>query len=203
MFNSVTDIEGNVYRTTKIGDQWWMAENLKVTKFPDGTAIPLVTDINEWVDLPDDDSDKAKAYCYLFNNPDSPYGALYTFAAAKEACPTGWHLPEESEWYELRNFISSDNGGIYKNREAQALKSTTGWEKNMNGTDIYGFTALPGGKRYPGGTFLTDGMAGYWRGGSRGSSMAIFVNLNYNFTGITLGASNIKSDGMSVRCLKD
>jgi uncharacterized protein (TIGR02145 family) len=111
---TVTDYDGNVYNTITIGNQTWMAENLRVTKYPNGTPIPLATDNIAWANLEDNGTDDA--YCYYNNNASgeaNTYGALYTWAAAmgdnavssssnpsgvQGVCPNGWHLPSDDEW---------------------------------------------------------------------------------------------------------
>ena len=200
-FTTVQDIDGNVYKTVKIGNQWWMVENLKTTHEADGTAIPLVTDNNEWANLGDNDTDKA--YCYYNNSTDSlvKYGALYTYAAAKDACPDGWHLPSDAEWTELVNYIANDG---HSDIEGIALKSTTGWYNNSNGTDNYGFSALPGGlRRCYNGAFDLVGKYGYWWSSTEyQSSYAYFRSLYYNNS--IVGRNNdYKSYGYSVRCVRD
>ncbi len=97
---TVKDIEGNVYNTVAIGNQVWMAENLKTTRFNDGTAITLVTDNSAWEAL------TLAAYCFYGN--DAPkyknkYGALYNWFAVntKKLCPVGWHIPIDKEWTNL------------------------------------------------------------------------------------------------------
>jgi uncharacterized protein (TIGR02145 family) len=122
-----------------------MAENLKTTHYPNGNVIPLVTDNTTWGNLGDNNTDDA--YCYYNNNANNEadtYGALYTYAAAKDACPTGWHLPSDAEWTTLKNYISAEgHNGI----EGTTLKAIAGWNNNGNGTNNYDFSALPGGHR--------------------------------------------------------
>ncbi len=197
----LTDIDGNSYNTVLIGNQLWMAENLKVTKEADGTAIPLVTDDTDWSIL--GDNSISKAYCYYSNSTDSlsKYGALYTYAAAEDACPVGWHLPTDAGWTELTTFIANDG---HSSTEGTALKSTTGWNTNGNGTDDYGFSALPGGYRNGNnGTFIYVGTYGYWWSSStEGSSYAYYRNLS-DLSTVLFRDYNNKSSGFSVRCVKD
>ncbi len=118
--DTVADYDGNTYKTIKIGKQWWMAENLKVTHYDDGTAISLVTSDTAWASLGNNSTDKA--YCYHSNNENGEkdtYGALYTWAAAMNGagsssanpsgtqgvCPTGWHLPSDKEWKQLEMYL--------------------------------------------------------------------------------------------------
>ena len=98
---SVTDIENNNYKTVKIGTQWWMAENLKTTKYNDGTSIPYVTDNWEWYNL------TTPAYCWKNNDPEANkniYGAMYNWYAVNtgKLCPAGWHVSTKPDWETLK-----------------------------------------------------------------------------------------------------
>ena len=196
---TATDIDGNTYKTITIGTQIWIAENLKVTKYPNGEEILLVTDNDAWRALGDNDSDDA--YCYINDDSTSQFGALYTYAAAKDVCPAGWHLPSFDEWKTLESFIS-DNG--HNGTEGTALKTTSGWKHNGNGTDNFGFSALPGG--LCGITWCVPGPAGY--DGYWWSSTQVEINKAYVFS-LHDDASDLdhsgthKSNGFSVRCIKD
>ena len=196
----ITDYDGNTYNTVYIGNQLWMKEDLKTTHEADGTSIPTVTDINtngstndEWEALGDNNTDKAYST--------SAYGTFYTYAAAKEACPLGWHLPTDTEWTALENYISNDG---YSGTEGITLKSTSNWLESGNGTDIYGFSALPFGSRYDGaGTFDGEGYNGnWWSSTESSSSSAYFRFLHYNYTYLYRFSFN-KSNGFCVRCIKD
>ncbi|MBT5269507.1 MAG: hypothetical protein HOL70_08685, partial [Candidatus Marinimicrobia bacterium] len=102
---TVTDIDGNVYETVKIGDQIWMAENLKVTHYRDGSAITQVTDNTAWSNL------STEAYCIYDNNASNEvdtYGALYNWYAVSDGrniAPEGWHVPTDAEWKELEMYL--------------------------------------------------------------------------------------------------
>jgi len=195
------DSDGNRYATIKIGNQVWMAENLKVTKESNGTAIPLITDNTEWANLGDNNTDKA--YCYYSNSVDSleKYGALYTYAAALVACPAGWHLPSDAEWTELETYISNDG---HSGTEGTALKSSVGWANGGNGTNDYRFTALPGGSRYYYDcSFNYVGYNGFWWSAAEYSSGSAYYRiLYYNDSDVDRHYTN-KSNGFSVRCIRD
>ena len=187
----VSDYDGNYYKTVVIGDQIWMAENLKVTHYPDGTSIPNITDNTEWANLQDNDTDDA--YCWYNNDLANKnlYGALYTYAVAIKACPEGWHLPSAEDWYELIEYIDY---------QSVLLTSKTGWDNNnRNGIDTYCFTALPGGGRYKtDGTFNAIGHDGYWW-----RSDVYYMNIGLSTGVIEMGYGNDQSSGISVRCIKD
>lgn len=134
----VSDIEGNVYKTVKIGTQLWMAENLKTTKYANGTSIPNVTDHTEWSNLTTD------AYCTYenttsFGNTDGKlYNWLVTFTS--NVCPTGWHLPSIAEWHDLSNFLGGDD------LSGKKLKSDTAiFDPYLtpNGSNESGFNGIP------------------------------------------------------------
>jgi uncharacterized protein (TIGR02145 family) len=153
---SVTDIDGNIYNSVKIGNQVWLAENLKTTKFKDGTSIPLVTDQTQWNNL------LSPGYCWYYNDETAYkelYGALYNWYAVfnQNICPTGWHVPSDGEWTELSNYLEGENVAGGKLKESGIIH----WDRNnISGTNESGFTALPGGGRFT--NFVGILSAGYW-----------------------------------------
>jgi len=189
--------DGETYKTVKIGNQTWMAENLRYA------SGKYITSKSEWDNLGSNNYDAA--YCYYNNNTSNKqkYGALYNYAAAKKACPVGWHLPSNSEWKQLRNYIKNDG---HSGNEGTALKATNGWKSNGNGTDDYGFSAFPGGNRNFNGSFGSLGYYGYygywWSATEYFSQNAYYRRLNYN-NGRVSHSRSTKSDGFSVRCLRD
>jgi uncharacterized protein (TIGR02145 family) len=205
---TLLDIDGNVYKTVKIGDQWWMAENLKVTRYRNGDAIPHVTDNTAWVGL------SSGAYCAYDNyyGNATTYGLLYNWYAVDDArniAPEGWHVPTDEEWKELEMYLGlsqneADSIGYRGTDEGSKLKSTSGWNNNGNGTNESGFTALPGGyRRYSNGTFGFVGDHGYWWSATEYSSAAAWSRiLSYNLSEV-YRYFNSKPDGFSVRCVRD
>ena len=157
--NIVTDIDGNIYHTVTIGTQTWMVENLKTTRYNDGTAIPLVTDNTAWAAL------TTPGYCWYNNDAatyKNTYGALYNWYTVNTGnlAPNGWHVATDAEWTVLTTFLGGENvaGGPLK--EA----GTTHWgSTNTGATNATGFSALPGGFRNSnGGSFSFIGYNGYW-----------------------------------------
>jgi len=205
--DTLIDIDGNIYNTIAIGDQIWMAENLKVTHFPDGTSIPLVENDSIWGSL--EDNNDAFAYCYYDNISNGSYGALYTYAAAVKACPEGWHLPSDDEWKQLELYIGMyqadvDTTGWRGIDEGLKLKSSSGWAKNDGEVD-FGFKALPGGYRYStNGAFCSDTYLGYWWTSTESDDTnAYYRALSSNTDKINRDNLRGKSFGFSVRYVKD
>jgi len=197
-YSYIDDIEGNGYKTVKIGSQWWMAQNLRTTKYNDNTSISYFEDNDHWV------SDISGAYCWYFNviPEELKYGALYNWYAVNtgKLCPTGWHVPTYTEWTTLINFVGGYDA--YKLRE----KGTANWDGNPDGTDEYGFTALPGGCRYyETGEFLQHNAYGFWWSSTEievetAYVLEIFLWLEYASVD---GYWGKKNNGLSVRCMKD
>jgi uncharacterized protein (TIGR02145 family) len=196
----VVDIDGNVYETIQIGTQVWMVENLKVTHYRDNTAITKVTGKAEWGAL------TTEAYCIYSDNASNEvetYGALYNWYAVNDnrnVAPLGWHVPTDVEWTELETYLSN-NG--HSGAEGAALKSTAGWDSG-NGTDDYGFTALPGGYRnYDDGYSRSMGNYGYfWSATEYVSGTAWGRRLDYNRSGVDRFNYG-KNYGFAIRCLRD
>ncbi len=188
----VTDIDGNVYHTVIIGTQQWMVENLKTTKFNDGSSIPTETDNEAWIAL------TSPGYCWCNNQSGykSTYGALYNWYAVNtgKLAPEGWHIPSVNEWNTLINYLGGEEAASAKLRET----GTMHW-KNLNkeSTNEVGFTALPGGYRYAfGGTEMGE-TCYFW---STQSSTYLILNNSVSVWTPWVDANSI---GLSVRCIKD
>jgi uncharacterized protein (TIGR02145 family) len=195
---TVIDIEGNVYGTIKIGTQWWMSDNLKTTKFKDGTSMQLITNNTDWFNT------SSPAYCWYNNEPNNKntYGTLYNSfcVTSGNLCPIGWHVPAESDWQILLDFV----GWQYVDGDGKLKETgTIHWASpNSNATNSSGFNALPGGKRYDYGDF--EGIkleAAWWTSTESDSEFTRFYNLG-NDGGSSL-LYGYKHNGLSIRCLKD
>ena len=199
-----TDIDNNSYKFVTIGTQVWMAENLKTTKYNDGTPIPLVTDKNTW------SLSSSPAYCW-YNNDEttnkSLYGALYKWYTVYtgKLCPIGWHLPSNAEWTTLSSYLGGEVEAGGKLKET----GTIHWmNPNTGATNETGFAAVPSGYRsYFDGDYDTLRYGAYWWSSSEdpayygwselfsNNSSLKSYNLNFNYFA--------KKYGRSVRCLRD
>ena len=197
--SSVTDIDGNIYNTVQIGNQVWMSENLKTSRYRNGGSIPNVTDNTAWSNL------TTGAWSY-YNNADSNnaiYGKLYNWYTTKgdTLCPTGWGVPTDAELTILSDFL----GGLNVAGGKMKATGTAYWLSQSAGTDnSSGFSGLPGGyRRGDNGSFnfIRDN-AFFWSATENGYNNAWFRYLHYNF-GNVFRNNGSKSVGAPVRCLRD
>ena len=207
---TVTDIDGNVYKTVTIGNQVWMAENLKVTHYRNGAAIPNITDAGQWRSM------STGAYCNYDNdiNYVSTYGSLYNWYAVDDSrglAPDGWHIPTDDEWKELEMYLGMsqaevDDNGWRGTDEGGKLKETgtTHWNSpNTGATNSSGFSALPGGWCNSDGTFYGVGTDAIFWSSTEGSSYgAWYRGLDYDRSGVGRDYYG-KQGGCSVRCVRD
>jgi uncharacterized protein (TIGR02145 family) len=200
----VSDMDGNVYNTIKIGTQTWMLENLKTTKYKDGTSIPYVTSSTGWLNL------ETPAYCYYNNNGANKvlYGALYNWytAATDKLCPEGWHVPSKADWTVLTYFLGGPSFAGGKLKEA----GTVHWDSPNLADNSSGFTALPGGSRWSNVNSVNfqslGGQASFWSSTEEEDyeTIAYVMWLTHpNLRVDSLGVSFPKKCGLSVRCLRD
>ncbi len=192
---NVSDIDGNVYSTVAIGGQTWMTENLRTTKYNDGTAIPNVTD-QAWSEL------KTGAYSWYENDSatfKSTYGAVYNWYTVHtgKLCPAGWHVPTDKEWRALTDFLG---GELVAGKE---MKATTGWigNENENETNSSGFSAIPCGYRNYKGSFGSSGKSGYWWSSTPFNDNAWYCVLFRGDATANKFYGRTQS-GFSVRCIK-
>ena len=199
--NSCSSIEFDdyTYSVVEIGDQCWFSENLRTTVYADDSSIPEVTGSSAWSGL------FTGARCDYNNDASNvaAYGRLYNWYAVDNAsglCPSGWHVPTDGEWTALEDYITAQG---FNGTEGTALKSTSGWNYGGNGTDDFGFSALPGGLRngYDG-DFYGAGNYGYWWSSSPSGGNAWYRSLGYTNPGISRYNNNPRY-GFSVRCLRD
>jgi uncharacterized protein (TIGR02145 family) len=196
--DTLTDVRDNqLYATVPIGDQCWMAENLNI-----GTMVPATTEMTNNLII--------EKYCYTNNTANCDvYGGLYQWdemmqyfntPGVQGLCPDDWHLPADSEWTTLTDFLGGSSVAGGKLKET----GTIHWNSpNTGATNESGFTALPGGARYYNSEFNYQGiLARYWSSSDVGGFTAWFREMNYNST-ILASYDYSKVYGFSVRCVKD
>ena len=194
----VRDIDQNVYETVVIGNQTWMAENLRVVRFNDSTAISFVPVLADWIIL------DTPGYCTYFNQH-TDYGVLYNFEVldtsnGKNICPLGWHLPTDSEWDTLANFLGGASVAGGKMKEAGILH----WNNpNVGATNQSKFRALPGGYRRANGFFSSEGTSGLWWSSTLdGVDNAFSRTISKSSEAITRSSESVLR-GQYIRCVKD
>ena len=203
--NTITDIDGNVYNIVKIGSQWWMADNLKTTKYNDGTPIPLKTDDDSWKTTNQD----SPAYCWYDNNISNknPYGALYNYYALdpekngeKNVCPEGWKVPTDEDWTVLTDHLGGPSvaGGKMK------ATGTDYWQTpNTGATNESGFTGLPGGSRVNS-DFVEIGKHGRWWSSTLHPTFGSVYFRQLSHHVVTAQRHDLSQyQGFSVRCIQD
>ncbi|MCK4445714.1 MAG: hypothetical protein KAW56_01385 [Candidatus Marinimicrobia bacterium] len=207
----ITDIDGNVYKIVKIGNQWWMAENLKVTHYRNGDPIPHVTSNSTWEAL------NTGAYCNYDNDANNvtTYGRLYNWYAvnySRNIAPEGWHVSSDAEWKTLEMYLGmsqsdADDDGFRGTDEGGKLKEagTTHWQSpNTGATNESGFSALPGGYRHgwggSGAYYDMGGVASFWSPSTSFSEWYRTLQSNYSEV---CRHENWRQCGFSVRCVRD
>lgn len=214
----VVDQDGNTYTTISIGDQVWMAENLRTSSYNDGESIEKITDKEEWEN---NALEGVGAYSYYENSSSNgnKYGFLYNWHAvnSNKLCPIGWRVPTDEDWKILEGTVDSyyeandpiwDDLGHRGTDVGFKLKSASGWEDhsadgNGNGSDDFYFKALPGGFRNHTGHFANIGVhAGWWTSTNVDASNSLnrsFLNSHEQSGRFERNINN----GLSVRCIKD
>jgi len=194
----VRDVDGNVYKTIRIGDQTWMAENLTTSRFRNGDYIQPVTDDKSW-------SQRIQPAWTFYPREDgpNPAGKLYNFYAVespKGLCPIGWHVPSDAEWSKLENYLGGKKIAGGKMKEAGTLF----WQdKNEVSTTTSGWNAQPGGSRFLNGTFFGFGYLGGWWSATEYGNHQAWSRFIYHFDKDITRNASYKTLGFSVRCLQD
>ena len=197
-YGSMTDQQGNTYKTVTIGGKVWMAENLRANIYRNGDAIPNVPNFTSWAGL------TTGAYCWYEDdslNNHCSYGRMYNgyaIADSRQLCPSGWHMPTNTEWIQLTDSLGG--AGVAGGK----LKTSIGWSGGGNGTNSSGFSALPTGFRRPDGGFQNVGVQGYWWTKTVDMATNGFIGRHmYTFADDVNVSQLFKGYGMSVRCVKD
>jgi uncharacterized protein (TIGR02145 family) len=206
----VSDIDGNIYKTVKIGNQIWMQENLKTTKYNDGTSLALGDSNSEWTAL------TSGGYCYQNKDVYGNHYNLYAVANPRGLCPAGWHVPSDQDWQNLEDFLNYRSSGANsggKMKTTGTLEDGTGlWNMpNRGGSNECGFSGFPaGGRDIVTGEYKEVGkIAFFW-------SSSLITNPNLpSYKGkfymlyttdaglIRSGVGQFPGNGVSVRCLKN
>ncbi len=203
--STLTDIDGNIYNTVQIGNQCWMKENLKTTKYRNDTPIEYPGSNNSAWQV-----NTIGAYAWIYNEislKDS-YGALYNWHAVNNTyglCPTGWHVPSDAEFTDLTDYLGGENVAGGKMKSTRTVPDLhPRWEiPNTGATNESNWSGLPGGNRVTAGSFNGISAIGYWWSSTESlTSSAWYRGLYY--TNSDVGRSYFtKSYGFSVRCIKD
>ncbi len=218
--DTVSDVDGNLYHAVRIGNQVWTVENLLVTKYNDGTAIPIDTSLATWK------STATPKYCYPSNtaNADSirKFGALYNWYVVdpsnpKKVAPAGWHVPSDSEWKIMYNYLINNgynwDGSTSSNKIAKSLATKTDWAacsvagtigNNLTSNNRSGFSALGCGYRFDIGNFGSIGNYGHWWSTTAYEESNVrFCSICCQGAGFSFASGPAKSFGFSVRLVKD
>jgi len=201
-FIDCTDFDGNHYSVIQIGSQTWMAENLRTTKYSNGSALEYYPNASDWTNNYMDYG----AYCSYDNTGgnEAIYGYLYNWYACAYILITGWHVPTDAEWTMLTNHLGGVNVAGGKLKEAC---SNHWYNVNIGATNLSGFTAMPGGTRVPNGSYTDIGQSGIWLSSTYytdylGIVWAWVRELNYDNNSVIVGGNYLNS-GMSIRLIKD
>jgi uncharacterized protein (TIGR02145 family) len=207
-FGTVTDIDGNTYKTVKIGNQWWMCENLRVKSFQDGSEISFIGNFNQdslWAN--------ATEASYSFLN-DSLFGCYYNQMAVQDSrklAPVGWHIPSDEEWKTLERAIGMSekhsNALAWRgSNEAELLlnKNCEGWPSGTVpfGIDSFDFSLLPAGCRLANGELVFGKTSFFWTVTSTSNGNSYYRYLDYQKKNI-FRQTTYPQYGMSIRCVKD
>lgn len=213
---NVSDADGNVYHTVQIGNQIWTVEDLRTTKYNDGSAILNISDDQTW------DTTSDAAYCSYKNQTDNEsiitYGLLYNWYAVNtgKLAPEGWHVPSINDWNTLINYLNTNgynwDGSMTGEKSAKALASSNYWRSSANpgaiGNDLSannksGFTAQPVGSRYVNGVFGNRGLMGHWWSSSTAPASYVYsIFLSYELEGIRIHNQQ-KNKGFAVRLIRN
>ena len=209
---TVTDIDGNVYRTVKIGEQWWMAENLRVKHYRYGDTIPYLMDNYTWGSW----SRLEMGACCSYNYAEAIgkiYGLLYNWYALNDSrniAPEGWHIPTHDDWKKLEIFLGMSTSEAARNAwrgtdEGGMLKETgtAHWKSPNDGaTDEFNFSALPGGARFNDDFYGLGAYAYFWTSTGNPNYYASYRSLYFRYSDIFVYSVSV-DHGFSVRCVKD
>ena len=227
--NAVSDIDGNSYDAVKLGDQVWMAENLRTTKYADGTTIPIgsthsVTEPYRYAPGPnqsnEENMDNVARYGYLYNWSAVMHGASGSESnpsGVQGICPNGWHVPSDAEWTQLIDYMKTQSTYIASGNAdhlAKALAATWGWNSssetdapgnNPSNNNATGFSALPAGGYWKGHYNTFGGWTSFWSTTEHydGIDDAPYIHMLCYCLAYVTRQDEFKNAGISVRCVRD
>lgn len=221
---TLTDIDGNVYKTVKIGNKWWMTENLKTTRYRNGDSIVFVGEQNNKLDSAIWNNTDSGAYCILDNSSTTSqnyqgkmFGFLYNGFVVEDArniAPAGWHIPTDAEWKELETALGMASADLDKmswrgNNEGNKLKIQTGWNMPSDkfavwGSNDSGFGATGSGCCLFNGIYGNPNTfsTGFWWSSTSHDNQLWYRHLDYNKSNVFRYYGS-KNYGFSIRCVKD
>lgn len=217
--NVVTDIDGNVYNGVWLNGKLWMKENLRTTRYADGSAIPVAASVETtsptepYRYAPNNDESNVSSYGWLYNWPATVHGA--SSGVVQGACPNGWHVPSTGEWEDMTEHLIQQEEYLCNGGLAQAMCNTWAWEPMdfphacLPGTDLMsnnatGFSALPAGAVTDNPNMLPLGYnAMFWCATSGGEEIAWSRSISYTYYHIGSSAGDYKGNGYSVRCVRN
>jgi uncharacterized protein (TIGR02145 family) len=198
---TVTDIDGNVYQVVRIGSQCWMKENLRCTKFRNGTSLKDNLDAGTWSTIQAgsyssyaDVAANGTAYGYLYNQ--------YSVLDAGKICPVGWHVPTDADWSELEVSLGGASVAGGKLKSTGILPNGLWQSPNTGASNSSGFSALPGGQRNPSGEYLEIGQSGYWWCTGTQNNVKPRSLSSSSAASVSVSAVN-RAAGYSIRCVAD
>jgi uncharacterized protein (TIGR02145 family) len=201
----VIDIDGNRYSSIVVNGREWMQANLDVSHYRNGDIVDQPTNLSEW-------STSTSGLCTYYNNDtiNNIYGKLYNWYVVQDTrgiCPSGWHVPNENEWNELIGFLDptySATSITQSSIAGGAMKSMFGWNApNIGALNTSGFTALPGGNMQSTGSFINEGLIGYWWTSSEQSPSNAWYRMIAGYNSAFDRGNRTKKGGLSIRCVKD
>lgn len=208
-YDTISDIDGNKYKVVKIGDQWWMTENLKVTKFNDGTDIFEFKTISSTID-----SSWIKSVNPMFLKLDSVKGHLYNgyvVKSTKNIAPKGWRVPSDDDWKKLEVYIGLSNEEAQKygwrgtdQAEQLVIESSVGWLAGtvLFGNNKTGFNAIPSGCYVSNGYLNKETNSAFWWSSTIANSKLIYRNIDFSHRNIFRHYTSLNY-GFSIRCVKE
>jgi uncharacterized protein (TIGR02145 family) len=196
---NVIDNNQKAYKTIKIQNLEWMAENLNVSFFRNGDPVPEARTDEEWLKA---GKEGKPAWCSYENKieNDNKYGKLYNWYAVndpRKLAPAGWHVSSDAEWRQVTDFLGGEDAAGTK------MKSSSGWNQDGNGTNESGFTGLPGGCRDLNGKFGYIDKIGYWWSSTEKDATLAWYRCIDNSPWYVYRTNYYKQNGLSVRCIKD